>query len=84
MLNSIKSILSADRGSLSAKRLCGIIGWNAVSAVLLICTIRETQAPEMVNMVIYASTILLGVDSVTEIWKSPSSQNSNTNSNNHD
>lgn len=84
MLNSIKSLLSADRGSLSAKRLCGIIGWNAVSAVLLICAIRETQAPEMVNMVIYASTILLGVDSVTEIWKSPSSQNSNTNSSNHD
>jgi len=75
MLNSIKSILSAERGSLSSKRFCGIIGWITITAVLLICTIKGTQAPEMVNIVIYASTALLGVDSITDIWKDSSINN---------
>lgn len=74
-------MLSADRNSLSSKRLCGILGWVASTAVLLICSIKETQAPEMVDMVIYASTALLGIGSVTDIWKDSSRNNSKTTEN---
>ena len=70
MINSIKSLLSAEKGSLSSKRLCGILGWLACAAVLIMCTIWDRQAPEMVNVMLYTSTALLGVDSITSIWKS--------------
>lgn len=73
-----QSLLSAERGSLSSKRLCGFIGWLCCSAVLIMCTVWDRQAPDMVNTIIYASTALLGLDSVTDIWKSDRSSTSNT------
>ena len=69
MKKLIKSLLSAERGSLSSKRLCGIIGWLGCTAVLIMCTVWDREAPNMVNVVIYSSTALLGVDSITDIWK---------------
>lgn len=69
MVQFIKSLLSAERGSLSSKRLCGFIGWLCCSAVLIMCTVWDRQAPDMVSTVLYASTALLGLDSVTDIWK---------------
>lgn len=68
--NFLSSLLSAERGSLSSKRLCGLLGWLVCSAVLIMCTVWDRQAPEMVNVFIYSSTVLLGVDSITDIWKS--------------
>lgn len=70
--NFISSLLSAERGSLSSKRLCGLLGWLVCSAVLIMCTVWDRQAPDMVNVFIYSSTVLLGVDSITDIWKSKS------------
>ncbi|MCQ2164249.1 MAG: DUF2644 domain-containing protein [Bacteroidales bacterium] len=78
-MNIFKSLLSADRGSLSSKRLCGIIGWLACSAVLILCTIWDRQAPDMVTTFIIASSALLGVDSVTGIWKDSSTQKTKSN-----
>lgn len=69
MKKLIKSLLSADRDSLSSKRLCGIVGWLTCSAVLVMCTVWDREAPGMVDVVIYSSTALLGVDSITGIWK---------------
>lgn len=74
-MNFIKSLLSADRNSLSSKRLCGIIGWVCCSAVLVLCTIWDRQAPDMVTTFLIASSALLGVDSVTGIWKGCSDGN---------
>lgn len=68
-MNNIQSLLSAEKGSLSSKRLCGFIGWICCSAVLIMCTVWDRQAPDMVSTIIYASTALLGLDSVTGIWK---------------
>lgn len=69
MANFIASLLSGEKGSLSSKRLCGFIGWIGCVSVLIMCTVWNRQAPDMVATVIYASTALLGLDSVTEIWK---------------
>lgn len=69
MKRILESLLSAERGSLSSKRLCGIIGWLGCTAVLIMCTVWDRQAPDMVNVIIYSSTALLGVDSITDIWK---------------
>ena len=65
-MNILKSLLSADRDSLSSKRLCGIIGW-------------DRQAPDMISAILYASTALLGIDSVTDIWKGSATINKDKN-----
>lgn len=68
-MNFLRSLFSAEKGSISSKRVCGFIGWLCCAAVLVMCTVWNRQAPDMVTTVIYASTVLLGVDTVTDIWK---------------
>lgn len=74
MSKFVSSLLSAERGSLSSKRLCGFIGWLCCAAVLIMCTVWDRQAPDIVSTVLYASTALLGLDSVTDIWKEKTTQ----------
>ena len=78
-MNILKSLLSADRDSLSSKRLCGIIGWLCCSAVLIMCTVWDRQGPDMISAILYASTALLGIDSVTDIWKGSATINKDKN-----
>ena len=40
MKETIKSILSSDKGSLSSKRVCGLIGWVIGLIILVYCTIN--------------------------------------------
>lgn len=64
----IKLIITAHSG-ISSKRVCGIIGFLVISFVLIYCTICGLQAPIMIDTFIWAVAVLLGVDSVTSIWK---------------
>ncbi len=61
----LKSMLVAQVGSISSKRVCGVTGWGAGLAVLFYCTYNKIQAPTFIDTVFYTSTALLGVDSVT-------------------
>lgn len=69
IIKGLLSLLSASRTSLSSKRFCGITGWIICLAILIYCTISVIQAPAMITTIIIASTALLGVDSITNIWK---------------
>lgn len=64
-----KSILSSEKGSISSKRLCGLLGWFVCLGVLLYCTYKETEAPDMVETVLITTASLLGIDSITNIWR---------------
>ncbi len=64
-----KSILSSSSGSISSKRLCGIIGWLVCLGIGIYCTINVIQAPMLIDSILIGSAALLGVDSVTGIWK---------------
>lgn len=66
-----KSIFLAQQGSISSKRICGVIGWFVCLGILIYCTIMVIQAPVMVDSIVIASTTLLGVDSIVNIWKGP-------------
>lgn len=65
----IKSILSSSQSSISSKRLCGIIGWLVCLGICIYCTIQVIQAPMVTDSILIGSATLLGVDSVTGIWK---------------
>lgn len=66
---NVKSVFLATKGSISSKRVCGFLGWLTCLAVLVYCTILTVQAPLFADGVLIATTALLGVDSVTSIWK---------------
>ena len=70
-----KSIFLAQQGSISSKRICGVIGWFVCLGILIYCTIAVIQAPVMIDTIIISSTALLGVDSITNIWKKPPDDN---------
>lgn len=67
--NSILKQIIMSHSGVSSKRICGIIGFAVTVFVLLYCTILEVQAPMMIETFIYAICLLLGIDSVTGIFK---------------
>ena len=68
MKEFLTKLITANTG-VSSKRVCGIIGFAVTVFVLLYCTILEVQAPMMIETFIYAICLLLGIDSVTGIFK---------------
>ena len=72
----LKSIFLNQPNSISSKRICGVLGWLLCLGVLGYCTYKEIQAPVMIDTIVITSAALLGVDSVTNIWKkSPDDNN---------
>lgn len=68
MKDLLIKMITAHTG-ISSKRICGAIGFAITIFVLIYCTICSIQAPVMVEPFIYAVCLLLGIDSVTGIWK---------------
>lgn len=70
-ISELKSIFVSTKGSLSSKRICGVFGWLVCLIVTIYCTYKGTQAPLIADSIILATVALLGVDSITGIWKKP-------------
>lgn len=68
MKEFIKSMLRGESG-ISSKRVCGVLGWLVSISVIVYCTITKQQAPEIMDTFILGIMGLLGIDSVTNIWK---------------
>ena len=66
--NFWKQIIIAHSG-VSSKRICGVLGFLIVIATLIYCTLNCIQAPDMIEPFMYAICLLLGIDSVTGIWR---------------
>lgn len=65
----LKTIFQASSGGYSSKRIFGALGFISVIGITIYCTITEHKSPDIAVDLIYTSMILLGVDSVTGIWK---------------
>lgn len=68
LIEFLKNIVVAHSG-ISSKRVCGVLGWLTCIGILIYCTINVIQAPVMLETFLIACTALLGVDSITGIWK---------------
>lgn len=68
LIEFIKKMVTAHSG-ISSKRVCGSLGFAVSCGTLIYCTINQIQAPEMTETFLYVCAALLGVDSVTGIWK---------------
>ena len=65
----VKTVFLGNHKKYSSKRIFGAIGFMTSICIAIACTIMNTQAPTIVVDIIYASVMLLGVESVTSIWK---------------
>lgn len=74
----IRAMLSSHSG-ISSKRVCGFIGWIVCLGVLIYCTINVIQAPLMIDTVLLCCMTLLGIDSITGIWKKFDNNGNNKN-----
>ena len=70
-----------SRSGVSSKRLCGFMGWLVCLFVCIYCTVCAIPAPQIVEILFICSTSLLGIDSITGIWKKEIKSNENTNKN---
>lgn len=65
----IREILSARSGQLSSKRVCGVIGFLSCLVLGIVATLKSLTVPGFIDTVVIISAALMGVDSVTSIWK---------------
>ncbi len=64
----LKQVFTSHSG-VSSKRLCGVVGWFVCLGVLIYCAVNVIQAPLMIDTVLWCIMGLLGIDSITSIWK---------------
>lgn len=64
----IKLMITAHSG-ISSKRVCGCLGFLVIMFSIIFCTVTGTQAPLILETFIWAVCMLLGIDSVTGIFK---------------
>lgn len=67
--NWLRETLSARSGQLSSKRIFGGLGFLICMFELIYCTYIHQEAPMMIDAFMLSCMGLLGVDSVTSIWK---------------
>lgn len=68
MFHFIRLLITAHSG-ISSKRLCGVLGFITIVGILIYCTIESLQAPNMIDPFMCIVCCLLGIDSITGIWK---------------
>lgn len=64
----IKLMITSHSG-ISSKRVCGVLGFLVIMFVVIFCTVTSIQAPLILDTFIWAVCALLGIDSITGIWK---------------
>lgn len=67
-MNWFKSIFTTQKGSISSKRVCGVLGFLVCLFVLVWCTIKVIEAPNFADIILICCSGLLGVDAVMKPW----------------
>lgn len=67
-ISFLKDVVTSQSG-ISSKRVCGLLGWLLCLGVLVYCTVTSKWAPVMIDTIVWCCMGLLGIDSVTGIWK---------------
>lgn len=62
-------LMITSHSGISSKRVCGVLGFLVIMFVIIFCTVISTQAPVILETFIWAVCMLLGIDSVTGIFK---------------
>ncbi len=58
-----------SHSGISSKRVCDVLGFLVIIFVIIFCTVSSIQAPAILETFIWAVCMLLGIDSITGIFK---------------
>lgn len=64
----LKLMITAHSG-ISSKRVCGVLGFLVIMFVIIFCAVTAVEAPAILETFIWAVCALLGIDSITGIFK---------------
>ena len=64
----LRLIITSHSG-ISSKRVCGLLGFLVIMFVIIFCAVTAVEAPVILETFIWAVCALLGIDSITSIWK---------------
>ena len=67
MKEFIKKMLTSGTG-VSSKRTFGALGWLVCLGITVWCTYSEKQAPNITVDIMWASSLLLGLETITKVW----------------
>lgn len=59
----------SSNAGISSKRVCGFIGWVVIIGLAIYGTISGKELPECTDTILFCISGLLGLDSITSIWK---------------
>lgn len=76
LISFIRLIFTSHSG-ISSKRICGVLGWFAGIGVLIYCTFSKIQAPLMIDTFLLCVMGLLGIDSVTSVFRKGNNKTNN-------
>lgn len=76
-MSKFSQIFETTEGRLSSKRVCGVLGWIIILIGFLVILFITKQAPPFTEFLIGAVVTLLGVDSVTGVFKKKSNTEEN-------
>ena len=62
-------LMITSHSGISSKRVCGTLGFLVIMFVIVFCTVTAAEARVILETFIWAVCALLGIDSVTSIWK---------------
>lgn len=62
-------LMITSHSGISSKRVCGVLGFLVIMFSVIFCTVTSVQAPVILETFIWAVCALLGIDSITGIWK---------------
>lgn len=68
MIEFVKKLIMSHSG-VSSKRLCGILGFIVIVCIMIIFPIFKIDTPNCMDTFIISIVSLLGVDSITGIFK---------------
>ena len=68
MKDFLIKLITAHTG-ISSKRVCSILGWITCLGIDIGCAIANIEAPQVTDTVLICCMGLLGIDSVTSVWR---------------
>lgn len=68
MIKWIKSIFLAEKGSVSSKRVMGVLAWLVVLVCYVVCAYKEQQLPDCTDFIVTTASAMLGIDSVAKMF----------------
>lgn len=74
-MNFLREMFSARSGMASSKRVTGVLAWIVILGVYVYCAVTGKDSPDLADWLIVAASSLLGVDSISTIFKKDNQNN---------